>query len=147
MHKEEGAALVNKSLLSIDYASTCPRAVHGRCQLIEVSVENLETADYLKEGDAGFKKPKASSGCSPIDACHNSFYHRQKRNGLHVEPLQTSKFLSPTAMWIWKSTKNRSFLEHATSTQTLLTMTNCKRPLLGLDGQRYINRRKCRPRR
>ncbi|KII90021.1 hypothetical protein PLICRDRAFT_107617 [Plicaturopsis crispa FD-325 SS-3] len=37
---QEGAASVNKSLLSIDYA------------------KNLETADYLKEGDVGFKKPK-----------------------------------------------------------------------------------------
>ncbi|KAL0954550.1 hypothetical protein HGRIS_003516 [Hohenbuehelia grisea] len=36
----EAAAAVNKSLLSIDYA------------------KNLETADYLQEGDVGFKKPK-----------------------------------------------------------------------------------------
>ncbi|KAK1217255.1 hypothetical protein PQX77_020104 [Marasmius sp. AFHP31] len=38
--KHAAAASVNKSLLSIDYA------------------KNLETADYLKEGDAGFKKFK-----------------------------------------------------------------------------------------
>ncbi|KAI0956196.1 hypothetical protein AcV7_006656 [Taiwanofungus camphoratus] len=38
--KGEAAASVNKSLLSIDYA------------------KNLESADYLKEGDIGFKKPK-----------------------------------------------------------------------------------------
>ncbi|EPQ54376.1 hypothetical protein GLOTRDRAFT_106644 [Gloeophyllum trabeum ATCC 11539] len=37
---QETAAAVKKSLLSIDYA------------------KNLETADYLKEGDVGFKKPK-----------------------------------------------------------------------------------------
>ncbi|KAF5342501.1 hypothetical protein D9611_001529 [Ephemerocybe angulata] len=38
--RKQEAASVNKSLLSIDYA------------------KNIETADYLKEGDAGFKKPK-----------------------------------------------------------------------------------------
>ncbi|TFK40352.1 SART-1 family-domain-containing protein [Crucibulum laeve] len=39
--KQHAAAMVNKSLLSIDYT------------------KNLETADYLKEGDVGFKKPKS----------------------------------------------------------------------------------------
>ncbi|KAG9224672.1 hypothetical protein PTI98_010187 [Pleurotus ostreatus] len=38
--EKEAAASVNKSLLSIDYA------------------KNLELADYLQEGDVGFKKPK-----------------------------------------------------------------------------------------
>lgn len=40
--KHEAAASVNKSLLTIDYA------------------KNLETSDYLKEGDVGFKKFKVS---------------------------------------------------------------------------------------
>ncbi|KZT20148.1 SART-1 protein [Neolentinus lepideus HHB14362 ss-1] len=38
--EERAAAAVNKSLLSIDYA------------------KNIDTADYFKEGDVGFKKPK-----------------------------------------------------------------------------------------
>ncbi|KZV88906.1 hypothetical protein EXIGLDRAFT_163275 [Exidia glandulosa HHB12029] len=38
--KQDVAVAVNKSLLSIDYA------------------KNIETSDYLKEGDKGFKKPK-----------------------------------------------------------------------------------------
>ncbi|KAI0049811.1 SART-1-domain-containing protein [Auriscalpium vulgare] len=38
--KEQAAAAVNKSLLSIDYA------------------KNLEMTDYLQKGDVGFKKPK-----------------------------------------------------------------------------------------
>ncbi|KAH9917845.1 SART-1 protein [Fomitopsis serialis] len=38
--QEAAATTVNKSLLSIDYA------------------KNIESADYLKEGDVGFKKPK-----------------------------------------------------------------------------------------
>ncbi|KAF8896384.1 SART-1 family-domain-containing protein [Infundibulicybe gibba] len=38
--KQQAAASVNKALLSIDYA------------------KNIETADYLKEGDIGFKKPR-----------------------------------------------------------------------------------------
>ncbi|KZP23800.1 SART-1 protein [Athelia psychrophila] len=38
--QEEGMVTVNKALLSIDYA------------------KNMETADYLQEGDVGFKKPK-----------------------------------------------------------------------------------------
>ncbi|OCH94381.1 SART-1 protein [Obba rivulosa] len=38
--QEQAAAAVNKSLLSIDYA------------------KNIESSDYLKEGDFGFKKPK-----------------------------------------------------------------------------------------
>ncbi|KAF8071950.1 SART-1 family-domain-containing protein [Lyophyllum atratum] len=44
--KHQAAASVNKSLLSIDYA------------------KNLESADYYKEGDVGFKKPKASGSSS-----------------------------------------------------------------------------------
>ncbi|EAU85380.2 hypothetical protein CC1G_07074 [Coprinopsis cinerea okayama7 len=51
--KQQAAAAVNKSLLSIDYA------------------KNLETADYLQEGDVGFKKPKTkkkrSSRRAPLD--------------------------------------------------------------------------------
>ncbi|KAG1887002.1 SART-1 family-domain-containing protein [Suillus subluteus] len=50
-------ASVNKSLLSIDYA------------------KNLETRDYLQEGDVGFKKPKTkkkrSSRRAPIDGDEN----------------------------------------------------------------------------
>lgn len=50
-------ASVNKSLLSIDYA------------------KNLETRDYLQEGDIGFKKPKTkkkrSSRRAPIDGDEN----------------------------------------------------------------------------
>ncbi|PFH52974.1 hypothetical protein AMATHDRAFT_45880 [Amanita thiersii Skay4041] len=38
--QQQAAAAVNKSLLTIDY------------------VKNLESSDYLKEGDIGFKKPK-----------------------------------------------------------------------------------------
>ncbi|EGN99241.1 hypothetical protein SERLA73DRAFT_108641 [Serpula lacrymans var. lacrymans S7.3] len=51
---EQNLASVNTSLLSIDYA------------------KNLETADYLQEGDIGFKKPKTkkkrSSRRAPIDS-------------------------------------------------------------------------------
>lgn len=51
-------ASVNKSLLSIDYA------------------KNLETRDYLQEGDIGFKKPKTkkkrSSRRAPIDGDENT---------------------------------------------------------------------------
>lgn len=54
---EPGLASVNKSLLSIDYA------------------KNLETRDYLQEGDIGFKKPKTkkkrSSRRVPIDGDEN----------------------------------------------------------------------------
>ncbi|KAF9223389.1 SART-1-domain-containing protein [Gyrodon lividus] len=50
---KEGTATVNRALLSIDYA------------------KNLETHDYLREGDVGFKKPKTkkkpSSRRIPID--------------------------------------------------------------------------------
>ncbi|KIJ62825.1 hypothetical protein HYDPIDRAFT_156925 [Hydnomerulius pinastri MD-312] len=50
---EEDSATVNRALLSIDYA------------------KNLETHDYLREGDVGFKKPKTkkkrSSRRVPID--------------------------------------------------------------------------------
>ncbi|KAF5367383.1 hypothetical protein D9758_003695 [Tetrapyrgos nigripes] len=52
--KQDVAATVNKSLLSIDYA------------------KNLETTDYLKEGDIGFKKPKTKkkrpSRRAPVEA-------------------------------------------------------------------------------
>jgi hypothetical protein len=47
VEKEEGAASVNRLLL---YTSKCPRAAHTPSQLIEVSVENLETADSERRG-------------------------------------------------------------------------------------------------
>ena len=57
LQQEEGVASVNKSLLSIDYASEYSPS-GCMAYLINRLVENLETADYLKEGDVGFKKPK-----------------------------------------------------------------------------------------
>lgn len=54
--KEEAAVVVNKSLLSIDYAS---QSVFSPFELdADPLIENMETQDYLKEGDVGFKKPK-----------------------------------------------------------------------------------------
>lgn len=50
---------MNKSLLSIDYASKCNNdRLYQSLSLISI-VENMEIADYLQEGDIGFKKPKA----------------------------------------------------------------------------------------
>jgi U4/U6.U5 tri-snRNP-associated protein 1 len=57
--QEEGTASVNKSLLSIDYASKYTHTVDAIYHLNIPAIENLETVDYLKEGDVGFKKPKA----------------------------------------------------------------------------------------
>jgi hypothetical protein len=45
---------VNKALLSIDYASK-ESAIFCFIRLTEFP-ENIETLDYLKEGDVGFKK-------------------------------------------------------------------------------------------
>jgi U4/U6.U5 tri-snRNP-associated protein 1 len=58
--KLQAATSVNKSLLSIDYASKKVLSIRlgwaeYRC------LENLETMDYLNEGDPGFKKPKVRS--------------------------------------------------------------------------------------
>jgi U4/U6.U5 tri-snRNP-associated protein 1 len=55
--QQHQAAAVNKSLLSIDYISEAIYIPFGPT-LITVLVENMETADYLKPGDIGFKKPK-----------------------------------------------------------------------------------------
>ncbi len=53
----QAAAVVNKSLLSIDYSSKWPKMcgtiIHASCL-----TENVEITDYLQEGDVGFKKPK-----------------------------------------------------------------------------------------
>ena len=56
---DEGTVFVNRALLSIDYASelrlgvtTCVHPSNSRV------AENVETHDYLAEGDVGFKKPK-----------------------------------------------------------------------------------------
>jgi len=69
--QEEGTTSVNKSLLSIDYASKYIHTVDAIYHLNDPAIENLETADYLKEGDIGFKKPKACCvillSCSDID--------------------------------------------------------------------------------
>ena len=54
---QESTVSVNKSLLSIDYASA-PECFHLEFTTHRLAVENLETTDYLKEGDVGFKKPK-----------------------------------------------------------------------------------------
>lgn len=59
IEQQEAAAVVNKSLLSVDYASTYFSLF---CQdLPNCFSENLEIFDYLKEGDAGFKKPKVNT--------------------------------------------------------------------------------------
>ena len=51
---------VNKSKLSIDYASTSiSLSVFAHPDL--GSAENIESADYLQPGDVGFKKPKVRS--------------------------------------------------------------------------------------
>lgn len=39
--------------------------------LLDSVAENLETVDYLKEGDVGFKKPKVSSLSSLISSTSN----------------------------------------------------------------------------
>jgi hypothetical protein len=96
--------------------------------------ENLELADYLKEGDVGFKKPKASSARPIIDSQHKLILLRQRRSGLPGGLLQSPMFLPPTAMLTWKSTKSPLFPEHETSTLTSSMMTNYKRPLHDLDG-------------
>lgn len=49
---------MNKSLLSIDYASESYHISHNDYRIDVALLENLETVDYLKEGDVGFKKPK-----------------------------------------------------------------------------------------
>jgi hypothetical protein len=116
--QEEGAALLNRSLLSIDYASKYSCAVHAIYHLNELIIENLETADYLKEGDVGFKKPKASHHILLLSLDIDLFYRRIRRSGLHGEPPQSLKSLPPTAMSTWKSTKSPLFLEHETLTRT-----------------------------
>ena len=47
---------MNKSLLSIDYASESYHISHNDYRIDVALLENLETVDYLKEGDVGFKK-------------------------------------------------------------------------------------------
>ena len=54
---QESTVSVNKSLLSIDYDSA-PECFRLDLTTHRFAVENLETTDYLKEGDVGFKKPK-----------------------------------------------------------------------------------------
>jgi hypothetical protein len=49
---------VNKSLLSIDYASKDSKAHFFHLPPLSFLVENYDANDYLKEGDIGFKKPK-----------------------------------------------------------------------------------------
>lgn len=56
---EVAAVSVNKSLLSVDYASTPTQ--YSRGLVLTHHIENIEISDYLQEGDVGFKKPKVSS--------------------------------------------------------------------------------------
>lgn len=56
--KSNDSTLVNKSLLSIDYDSELQ--LRGPRTSSDSLAENLETVDYLKPGDVGFKKPKVS---------------------------------------------------------------------------------------
>lgn len=58
--KEGGITSVNKSLLSIDYASKYVLLVTCNTHLSSL-VENNELTDYMKEGDVGFKKLKVCS--------------------------------------------------------------------------------------
>lgn len=57
------AVSVNRSLLSVDYASASPG--HSEVLFLTRNIENIEISDYLQEGDVGFKKPKVSSVQSP----------------------------------------------------------------------------------
>ena len=57
--RRQAAASVNKSLLSIDYASKKALQRADDCAKHRF-LENLETMDYMAEGDVGFKKPKVS---------------------------------------------------------------------------------------
>lgn len=50
--------MVNKSLLSINYASTSVRPSVTSTSTNPTPTENQEISDYLQEGDIGFKKPK-----------------------------------------------------------------------------------------
>lgn len=52
------AVKVNRSLLSIDYASKLCLCA-GLHSPLSIPLENIEASDYLQEGDIGFKKPKA----------------------------------------------------------------------------------------
>jgi U4/U6.U5 tri-snRNP-associated protein 1 len=54
--EEQGAAPVNRALLSIDYTSTSLLSQH--VSSLTGCSENIESSDYLQKGDAGFKKPK-----------------------------------------------------------------------------------------
>lgn len=61
---EAATVSVNKSLLSVDYASTSTQ--YPKKPMLTHYIENIEVSDYLQEGDVGFKKPKVSSIQLPI---------------------------------------------------------------------------------
>lgn len=88
--KEAAAASVNKSLLSIDYASQS--FILMEQPGAHIPLENLETLDYLQEGDVGFKKPKVRSRYCPLMCQFLIRYFRQRRN-VHLGALLGPKTL------------------------------------------------------
>ncbi|KAF8739411.1 hypothetical protein AX14_009782 [Amanita brunnescens Koide BX004] len=63
---QQAAAAVNKSLLSIDY------------------IKNVESSDYLKEGDVGFKKPKTKKK-RPSRRVPNESDEKPNGDGMEVD--------------------------------------------------------------
>jgi U4/U6.U5 tri-snRNP-associated protein 1 len=53
-----GQAPAIKVKLNLDYASTLNSPSSSAVNMLTVAAEDFETSDYLKEGDAGFKKPR-----------------------------------------------------------------------------------------
>lgn len=62
--KQQVASSLNKTLLTIDYASKYTLFTRRFSPLTAFGTENLSTADYLQEGDVGFKKPKVNCSYS-----------------------------------------------------------------------------------
>lgn len=67
------AVSVNRSLLSVDYASAS--SARSEVPVLTRDLENIEISDYLQEGDVGFKKPKVSSVSSPTSVCSPHTLH------------------------------------------------------------------------
>jgi hypothetical protein len=105
--QEQAAAVVNKSLLSIDYASEYA----FKTQYVDThyAAENNEISDYLQEGDAGFKKPKVyPSFALPI--FRRSLACRRRRSG-HLVACPKHRHQMRTA---WLSTLNLLLLHLVT---------------------------------
>lgn len=90
---EVTAVSVDKSLLSVDYASKPTQ--HSERLGLTLVTENIEISDYLQEGDVGFKKPKVGLVQLPVTTCSSYVTFFRRRNVITISVSSNPPWVMP----------------------------------------------------